>query len=65
MTARITLQRSGPMPFAPAPKAVRAGDYVFTSTIYPVNADGHAITADELLGEAGPSLDRGAGPALP
>ena len=56
MTARITLQRSGPMPFAPAPKAVCAGDYVFTSTIYPVNADGHAVTADELLGEAGPSL---------
>ena len=44
------------MPFAPAPKAVRAGDYVFTSAIYPVDQHGHAIGVDEALGEAGPSL---------
>jgi 2-iminobutanoate/2-iminopropanoate deaminase len=50
------LKRSGPMPFAPAPRAVRAGDYVFTSSIYPVDNAGHAVMTDERLGEAGPSL---------
>ena len=44
------------MPFAPAPSAVRAGDYVFTSSIYPIDKAGHAIETDILLGEAGPSL---------
>lgn len=56
MTRRITLQRSGVSPFVPAPAAVRAGDYLFTSSIYPVDATGHAITVDELLGEVGPTL---------
>jgi enamine deaminase RidA (YjgF/YER057c/UK114 family) len=55
MTSSIRLQRSGPAPFAPAPRAVRAGDYVFTSSIYPIDAAGHAIEVDEKLGEAGPS----------
>src|SRR4051812_2459415 len=50
------LRRSAAMPFVPAPKAVRAGDYVFTSAIYPVDQHGHAIGVDEALGEAGPSL---------
>jgi hypothetical protein len=31
MASRIELQRSGPAPFAPAPKAVKSGDYVLTS----------------------------------
>ena len=35
---------------------MRAGDYVFTSSIYPIDKSGHAVTVDELLGEAGPSL---------
>jgi enamine deaminase RidA (YjgF/YER057c/UK114 family) len=52
----ITLERSGPAAFAPAPRAVRAGDYVFTSTIYPIDSSGHAVTVDERRGEAGPSL---------
>jgi enamine deaminase RidA (YjgF/YER057c/UK114 family) len=52
----IKLKRSGPVPFAPAPRAVRAGDYVFTSSIYPVDSAGHAVMTDERLGEAGPSL---------
>jgi enamine deaminase RidA (YjgF/YER057c/UK114 family) len=52
----IMLERSGPAAFAPAPRAVRAGDYVFTSTIYPIDSAGHAVTVDERLGEAGPSL---------
>jgi len=51
----IKLERSGPSPYAPAPRAVRAGDYVFTSSIYPIDDAGHAIGVDEQLGEAGPS----------
>jgi 2-iminobutanoate/2-iminopropanoate deaminase len=52
----INLERGKPSPFAPAPRAVRAGDYVFTSSIYPIDAAGHAISVDERLGETGPSL---------
>lgn len=52
----IMLERSGASAFVPAPRAVRAGDYVFTSSIYPIDSSGHAVTADERLGQAGPSL---------
>ena len=52
----IHLERSQPSAFAPAPNAVRAGDYVFTSSIYPIDNNGHAINNDVRLGEAGPSL---------
>jgi enamine deaminase RidA (YjgF/YER057c/UK114 family) len=51
----VNLQRIGAAPFAPAPRAVRAGDYVFTSSIYPIDEAGHAVSVDERLGEAGPS----------
>jgi len=44
------------MMFAAAPKAVQAGDYVFTSSIYPVDERGQAISIDERIGESGPSL---------
>jgi enamine deaminase RidA (YjgF/YER057c/UK114 family) len=56
MKSAIELRRSAALPFAPAPGAVRAGDYVYTSSIYPIDKAGHAITVDDLLGEAGPSL---------
>ncbi|MFN0300985.1 MAG: RidA family protein [Burkholderiales bacterium] len=56
MATRITIERSGPAPYAPAPRAVRAGDYVYTSSIYPIDASGHAVAIDERHGEAGPSL---------
>jgi enamine deaminase RidA (YjgF/YER057c/UK114 family) len=52
----IKLERFGQSPFAPAPKAVRAGDYIFTSSIYPIDDQGHAVSVDERLGLAGPSL---------
>src|SRR5687767_9553577 len=42
--------------FVPAPRAVRAGDYLYASSICPVGDDGRAITTEEHLGEAGPSL---------
>ena len=56
MQTRLKLKRSGVSTFAPAPRAIRAGDYVFTSSIYPVDESGHAVTVDERLGETGPSL---------
>jgi len=56
MNAKINLKRSGPNSFVPAPRAVRVGDYVYTSSIYPIDKSGHAIGVDERLGEAGPSL---------
>lgn len=52
----ISLARGGEAAFAPVPNAARAGDYVFTSSIYPIDESGHAVGVDELLGEAGPSL---------
>lgn len=55
MADAISLTRSGPAPFAPAPKAARVGDYIFTSSIYPIDAAGHAVGPEEWLGEAGPS----------
>ncbi len=56
MKSPIALHRSPAMPCTPVPRAVRAGDYVFTSSIYPIDAAGHTIAVDEPLGEAGPSL---------
>jgi len=35
---------------------VEGGDYVFTSSIYPIDSEGHAVGVDVALGEAGPSL---------
>ena len=56
MTLGIGFTRSSAAPFVPASRAVRAGDYIFTSSIYPIDGAGHAIQVDECLGEAGPSL---------
>jgi enamine deaminase RidA (YjgF/YER057c/UK114 family) len=56
LSITLKLQRTGTAPFVPAPSTVRAGDYIFTSSIYPIDKSGHAITTDESLGEAGPSL---------
>ncbi len=56
MAAKIELKRGEASPFVPAPRAVRAGDFIYTSSIYPIDKAGHAIMVDERLGEAGPSL---------
>ena len=56
MALRARLERSGASPLVPAPRAIRAGDYVFTSSIYPVDAAGHAVGIDDRLGETGPAL---------
>lgn len=56
MVPRAKLKRSVVSTMMPAPRAVRAGDYVFTSTIYPIDSAGHASGIDTDVGEAGPSL---------
>lgn len=56
MSQVLRLSRGTVMPFAAVPRAVRAGDYIFTSSIYPVDAHGAAIGTNGNLGEAGPSL---------
>jgi enamine deaminase RidA (YjgF/YER057c/UK114 family) len=42
-------------PHLPFPRAVRVGDYVYTSSIYPIDADGRLIESKPWLGAAGPS----------
>ena len=56
MSITVKLQRTGSAPFVPAPSTVRAGHYIFTSSIYPIDKSGHAVEIDPSLGEAGPSL---------
>ncbi len=56
MSSKLKLQRSESAQSVPGPRAVRAGDYVFTSSIYPIDKSGHAITVDTLLGKTGPRL---------
>jgi enamine deaminase RidA (YjgF/YER057c/UK114 family) len=51
----IRLKRGPTATFVPAPSTVLAGDFVFTSTIYPLDEIGHAVAVDEALGEAGPT----------
>ena len=56
MAEKIELKRSGGSLFVPAPRSVRAGDFIYTSSVYPIDKAGHAIVVDDRLGEAGPSL---------
>lgn len=51
----LELRRSAPANLIPAPRVVQAGDYLFTSSIYPVDAEGQVVGVDERAGEAGPS----------
>ena len=44
------------MKTAPAPQSVSVGDFIYTSSIYPLDDNGHAIVVDERLGETGPAL---------
>ncbi len=56
MTTAIQLHHSGAATIAPGPRSVRAGDYIFTSSIFPTDDSGHALTVDPFLGETGVSL---------
>ena len=56
MAEKLKLGRRGRTKAAPAPESVRVGDFIYTSSIYPIDDSGHAITVDERLGETGPAL---------
>src|SRR5207302_8555251 len=56
MASKISLKRFGTMPLVPVPRAVRAGDYVFTSSVYPVDDAGRVVGLDAIANETRPSL---------
>jgi enamine deaminase RidA (YjgF/YER057c/UK114 family) len=56
MASKITLKRFGTMPVVPVPRAVRAGDYIFTSSVYPVDESGRVVGLDAAQDEVRPSL---------
>jgi len=56
MARKLSLKRSGPAPFVPAPRAVGVGDYVFTSSIYPIDESGKAVGTEDSHSVIGPSL---------
>jgi enamine deaminase RidA (YjgF/YER057c/UK114 family) len=56
MAKKISLKRFGTMPLVPVPRAVRAGDYIFTSSVYPVDESGRVVGLDTAQDEVRPSL---------
>ena len=50
------LKRGAAASMQVVPGSVCVGDYVVTSSIYPVDGSGQAIGVDSRLGETGPSL---------
>jgi enamine deaminase RidA (YjgF/YER057c/UK114 family) len=48
-----SLQRGSAQSFTPVPNSVRAGDYVFTSSIYPLDDSGRAVRPDGDFGVSG------------
>src|SRR5262245_23358943 len=56
MASKIALKRFGTMPVVPVPRAVRAGDYIFTSSVYPVDESGRIVGLDAAQDEVRPSL---------
>ena len=56
MASKIALKRFGTMPVVPVPRAVRAGDYIFTSSVYPVDESGRVVGLDAAQDEVRPSL---------
>src|SRR5262245_27175263 len=56
MAGKINLKRFGTMPLVPVPRAVRAGDCIFTSSIYPVDDAGRVVGLDGAQDEVRPSL---------
>ncbi len=56
MASKISLKRFGTMPLVPVPRAVRAGDYVFTSSVYPIDEAGRVVGLDAVQDEVRPSL---------
>ena len=56
MASKISLKRFGTMPLVPVPRAVRAGDYIFTSSVYPADEAGRVVGLDAAQDEVRPSL---------
>jgi 2-iminobutanoate/2-iminopropanoate deaminase len=56
MASKISLKRFGTMPLVPVPRAVRAGDYIFTSSVYPVDEAGRVVGLSAAQDEVHPSL---------
>ena len=56
MANKVTLERFASAPLVPVPRAVRAGDYVFTSSIYPVDETGRVVGIDAAPDETVPSV---------
>jgi enamine deaminase RidA (YjgF/YER057c/UK114 family) len=55
MASKISLKRFGTMPLVPVPRAVRAGDYIFTSSVYPIDESGRVVGLDAAQDEVRPS----------
>jgi hypothetical protein len=53
MNSAIKLQRFGRSTCVPAPNAIRASDYVYTTSIYPIDKSGHAIGHSDKIGTHG------------
>ena len=51
----MTTTTALPMNVLPAPRSNRQGDYIWTSTIYPIDTDGSVVHADALSPHVGES----------
>jgi enamine deaminase RidA (YjgF/YER057c/UK114 family) len=55
MANRYKLTRLSEAKHLPFPRAIRVGDYIFTSSIYPIDEEGRVVAGKPWLGLAGPS----------
>jgi enamine deaminase RidA (YjgF/YER057c/UK114 family) len=51
----MKLERSEQSEFLPAPKITKAGDYLYTSTIYPIASESGVILSNSSMGQMGDS----------
>src|SRR4051794_13927405 len=59
MSGKPTIRRLSGSPHLPFPRAVRVGDYVYTSSIYPIDDEGRIAEDKPWLGVAGSALIAG------
>ena len=53
MAKKLAIQRLSAAPHLPFPRAVRVGDYIYTSSIYPIDDEGRIVEERPWLGGAG------------
>jgi enamine deaminase RidA (YjgF/YER057c/UK114 family) len=53
MAEKLVLRRLNAAPHLPFPRAVRVGDYIYTSSIYPIDDEGRVVEGRSWLGGAG------------